>query len=261
MDKIIFFDIDGTLFYPGIGIPQSALRSLKELKEHGHKIVVCTGRSRGMIPDSYFHLGFDGMIIGAGSYVEYQGKILHRQMMTEEQLNKVIAWGRQEGLGIILEGEKHGYYDPQNHDAYYQEVKKKAKTDFESTLCSMDEAVDIPKWTYHHIGPERVEEAEAAMDDQFKGIYHEALHAIEFIPKNVNKAKGIKKILEYTGISRENTYAFGDSANDLDMIKYVQYGVAMGNAVQELADAAPYHTARADEDGIEKGLKKFGLIG
>lgn len=238
MDKIIFFDIDGTLFYPGIGIPQSARRSLKQLKENGHKMVICTGRSKGMIPESYFHLGFDGMIIGAGSYVEYNGKVLHRQMMTKEQLDKVIDWGRQENLGIILEGEKHGYYDPQNHDAYYREVKRKAQTDFESTLRSMDEALDY----------------------QFKGVYHEALHAIEFIPRNVNKAKGIQKILEYTGIPRENTYAFGDSANDLDMIKYVQYGIAMGNAVQELSEIAPYHTARADEDGIEKGLMQFGLI-
>lgn len=238
MDKIIFFDIDGTLFYPGIGIPQSARRSLKQLKENGHKMVICTGRSKGMIPESYFHLGFDGMIIGAGSYVEYNGKVLHRQMMTKEQLDKVIDWGRQENLGIILEGEKHGYYDPQNHDAYYREVKRKAQTDFESTLRSMDEA----------------------LDHQFKGVYHEALHAIEFIPRNVNKAKGIQKILEYTGIPRENTYAFGDSANDLDMIQYVQYGIAMGNAVQELSEIAPYHTARADEDGIEKGLMQFGLI-
>ena len=53
---------------------------------------------------------------------------------------------------------------------------------------------------------------------------------------------------------------FGDSANDIDMIQYVKYGTAMGNSVPELLEIAPYKTARADEDGIEKGLKKFGLI-
>ena len=44
------------------------------------------------------------------------------------------------------------------------------------------------------------------------------------------------------------------------MIKYVKYGIAMGNSVPELLETAPYQTARVDEDGIEKGLKKFGLI-
>lgn len=71
----------------------------------------------------------------------------------------------------------------------------------------------------------------------------------------VNKAKGIERILEHTGISRDDSYAFGDSANDIDMIQYVKYGTAMGNSVPELLEIAPYKTARADEDGIEKGLK------
>ena len=67
-------------------------------------------------------------------------------------------------------------------------------------------------------------------------------------------------IIYHKVISREYSYAFGDSANYIDMIKYVKYGVAMGNSVPELLEIAPYQTARVDEDGIEKGLKKFGLI-
>ena len=95
---------------------------------------------------------------------------------------------------------------------------------------------------------------------QYKGTYHEPVNSVEFVPLGVNKAKGIEVILDHTGISREDSYAFGDSANDIDMIKYVKYGVAMGNSVPELLEIAPYQTARVDEDGIEKGLKKFGLI-
>ena len=47
---------------------------------------------------------------------------------------------------------------------------------------------------------------------------------------------------------------------DISDKPYVKYGVAMGNSVPELLEIAPYQTARVDEDGIEKGLKKFGLI-
>lgn len=260
MDKIIFFDIDGTLFYSGIGIPESALRSIEQLKQKGHKIVICTGRSHGMIPDSYFKLGFDGMIIGAGTYVEYEGKVLNHQMMDKEEISKVIDWGRRKNLGIILEGNIHGYYDPENNEDYYRNVIRQTQADCEVMLYPLDGAIDIPKWTYHHMEPSKIHEVEQMMNDKFRGIYHEELQAVEFIPQDINKAKGIEKILEYTGISRENTYAFGDSANDIDMIKYVKYGIAMGNAVKELLDIAPYQTARADEDGIEKGLKKFGLI-
>ena len=38
-----------------------------------------------MIPEEYFHMGFDGVILGAGTYVEYEGKILHQELMTPER--------------------------------------------------------------------------------------------------------------------------------------------------------------------------------
>ena len=260
MSKIIFFDIDGTLHYSGIGIPESTTRALKQLIENGHKIVMCTGRSKGMMPEEYFKMGFHGMILGAGTYVEYEGHTIHRELMSKEDVQTVIDWGKKEKIGIILEGEIHGYYDPENQEEYYISMKEKTEVGCEVTLYPLSEAIDIPKWTYHHMELSKKSEIEEILGHRYKGIYHEPLNSVEFIPNGVNKAEGIIKILEYTGISRENTYAFGDSANDIDMIKYVKYGVAMGNAVKELLEVAPYQTARVDEDGIEKGLKKFGLI-
>jgi hydroxymethylpyrimidine pyrophosphatase-like HAD family hydrolase len=228
MSKIIFFDIDGTLYDSRIGIPESTVNALNRLIANEHKIVMCTGRSKGMIPEEYFHMGFDGVILGAGTYVEYEGKILHQELMTPEEVQTVIDWGKKQKIGIILEGEKYGYYDPENTDDYYIAMKNKTEADCKTTLYPLNEAVDVPKWTYHHM--------------------------------ELSKKPEIEEILDHTGISREDSYAFGDSANDIDMIKYVKYGVAMGNSVPELLEIAPYQTARVDEDGIEKGLKKFGLI-
>lgn len=58
-----------------------------------------------MIPEEYFHMGFDGVILGAGTYVEYEGKILHQELMTPEEVQTVIDWGKKQKIGIILEGE------------------------------------------------------------------------------------------------------------------------------------------------------------
>ena len=69
-----------------------------------------------------------------------------------------------------------------------------------------------------------------------------------------------EEILKDSGIRWEDSYAFGDSANDIAMVQYVHYGVAMGNAVPELIEAAEYKTECADKDGIALGLKRFGLI-
>jgi hydroxymethylpyrimidine pyrophosphatase-like HAD family hydrolase len=156
--------------------------------------------------------------------------------------------------------KKYGYYDPENTDDYYIAMKNKTEADCKTILYPLNEAVDVPKWTYHHMELSKKPEIEEILGHKYKGTYHEPVNSVEFVPLGVNKAKGIEVILDHTGISREDSYAFGDSANDIDMIKYVKYGVAMGNSVPELLEIAPYQTARVDEDGIEKGLKKFGLI-
>ena len=59
----------------------------------------------------------------------------------------------------------------------------------------------------------------------------------------------------------EHTYAFGDSANDLEMLSYVAHSVAMGNGTQEVKETAEYVTTGVMDDGIYNGLKHYGLIG
>ena len=90
------------------------------------------------------------------------------------------------------------------------------------------------------------------------GIIHKEVNSVEFIPSGINKATGIKMVLDHFGIDRKDSYAFGDSANDIEMLNYVQYGVAMGNAVPELLEQAKYKTEPADRDGLALGLNAWG---
>ena len=55
-------------------------------------------------------------------------------------------------------------------------------------------------------------------------------------------------------------YAFGDSNNDLDMLRYVQNSIAMGVCTEEVAKAASYRTDTVEADGIEKAMRHFGII-
>ena len=80
------------------------------------------------------------------------------------------------------------------------------------------------------------------------------------MPKGGNKSVGIEKLLESFGISPQETMAFGDGGNDIGMLKYVGIGVAMGNAENEVKEAADYTTDAVDEDGIYNALKYFGVI-
>ena len=70
----------------------------------------------------------------------------------------------------------------------------------------------------------------------------------------------LDKVCEYFHIPMSETYAFGDSMNDLEILQEAGTGIAMGNAVPALKEVADYVTDRIDEDGIYKACKHFGLI-
>ena len=82
----------------------------------------------------------------------------------------------------------------------------------------------------------------------------------EFLIKGNSKAAGMQMVLDAVGCAVEDTMAFGDSGNDLPMLKAAGIGVCMGNGVQEAKDAADYVTKTVLEDGIFHALKHFHLI-
>ena len=88
--------------------------------------------------------------------------------------------------------------------------------------------------------------------------WHE--RAIDIVPKNVTKADGIKEILDIYNIKPEETIAFGDSDNDIDMLKFCNIGVAMGNSTEAVLKSADYITDHIDKDGLYNALKHFQLL-
>ena len=76
----------------------------------------------------------------------------------------------------------------------------------------------------------------------------------------VSKASAIETLIQHLGIPKENTYAFGDGLNDIDMLEYCEHGIAVGNATQGLKDIADEITDDIAEDGIYNSMKKHGLI-
>ena len=68
--KVVFLDIDGTLVDYNGNVPESTKKAILQAKKKGHKMVLCTGRSKFQIPKELWELGMDGVIAGAGAFVE-----------------------------------------------------------------------------------------------------------------------------------------------------------------------------------------------
>jgi hydroxymethylpyrimidine pyrophosphatase-like HAD family hydrolase len=76
----------------------------------------------------------------------------------------------------------------------------------------------------------------------------------DIIPNGVNKMVGIEKMIERLGITKDEVAAFGDGGNDIEMIESVGWGIAMGNACDELKRVAKFTTDDIDNDGLAKAV-------
>ena len=76
----------------------------------------------------------------------------------------------------------------------------------------------------------------------------------------MTKSLGMETMLQHIGVAREDSFAFGDSMNDMDMLEYAQVGVAMGNAADYVKASADYVTRSVAEGGIYEAMKHWGLI-
>lgn len=261
--KAVFFDIDGTLLDFDMKVEDSTKKAIRELQKNDIYTFICTGRCRPMIPaDGILNLGFDGIVGACGTYIEYHGDTILNREFEPEQAEFIAEVLRDAKLLTILEGVQGMYLDREacraskdtfldkleiNHGHIYLPLHEH-KGNYRFNKCSIK---IMPESDY--------ERAQSALESLAYPIFHGS-DTVEFVPNGYNKATGIQFVCEHLGIEHKNTYAFGDSNNDLEMLEYAACGIAMGNGTKTAKEAADYITDDIHEDGIYNALKHFKLI-
>ncbi|WP_027626320.1 Cof-type HAD-IIB family hydrolase [Clostridium lundense] len=258
--KAVFFDIDGTLYNNNIGIPESTIQGIIELKKNGHLAFIATGRARAMIPQKLLDLGFDGVLAACGTYVEYKNTLIYNINLSKAISNKAINTLKKYDIFCILEGPDYLYMDEGEDfkgDKFSVQAFKNQFGNKIKPITGIDHYFN--KITCKIKETNNFEAAYKIIEKDFDCIYHSS-NFIELVPKGFSKVKGIEAIMKHLSIDINDTYAFGDSLNDIDMLSYVKYGIAMGNSNLEVLKTANYKTDSIENDGIYKGLKHFNLI-
>ncbi len=80
------------------------------------------------------------------------------------------------------------------------------------------------------------------------------------VPVGFDKGTGIQKVCELLDVDISDTYAFGDSINDTEMIEAAGHSIVMGNGTDELKAKAEFVTTSLHDDGIFNGCRKMGLL-
>ena len=259
--KYVFFDIDGTIYDYEHGVIPSAREAIRLLREHGHHPVLCTGRTKIMIFDEILDMGFDGIIGGAGTYIEWEGQVLKREDLPTEKAKKAIEILRANGFCSYPEGHEIFYYDPQYVENGPAEVYRVYQKKIPGYVKPIDFSKDmrVAKVSASYTPLSNRDKVVEALGDDFYWVDHSGT-LFETIPEGASKGRGIKILMDHIGADMEDTFAFGDSYNDLDMLQSVKYGILMGNSKESLKKLVPLHTEPMLEDGVFKALKRYALI-
>lgn len=256
MTKIVFFDVDGTLFDSHNKIPQSTKDSIAALQQQGIKVAIATGRAPYNVTAISEELHVDTVICYNGQYVIHEGEVIYRNPMSLTELKQLQALTTANNHALVYAGaDTLAFAEPHNEQvatalgifgmAYPQIIKDFTDTnEIYQMLVFADERFDK---SYN----------DAFADYKFVRWHDQGM---DVIPANGSKADGIQVLLEKLAIPLENTYAFGDGMNDYEMLRLVGHGIAMGNGKEPLKKVADYVTDHVDEDGIMKGLRYFKLI-
>ncbi|MDO4337234.1 MAG: Cof-type HAD-IIB family hydrolase [Eubacteriales bacterium] len=258
--KAAFFDIDGTLWNFNNEIPESTVRAIRQMRANGNLAFLCSGRCRAYIQDPrLFEIGFDGVISGCGTMIEYAGENVFYKRLDNELVERTLHTMRRYGFRPILEGREYLYMDFEEfaEDKFGKKVKAEMG-DHLRTIKGEWGRWEVSKMACATEDADR-EAGFAALSEDYDFMIHGEAVA-EIVPKGFHKGTGITRVCELLGIDLADTFAFGDSANDLGMLRTAGVGVAMGNGTEEVKAAADYVTTPLMEDGIWNACRHFGLI-
>lgn len=273
--KLIFLDIDGTLTEPGKNVPPaSAVEAVRMARASGHRVVLCSGRNRGML-SPLLDYGFDGLVGSAGGYIEYAGQVIFDCPMTDEQRDTAMDVFLRSGVFRTVESRDNAYTD----ESFKDFLRENARAGGNSELLRWREQIEselgirpmaeyqgepIYKMGFVSPGAEGLREPMRVLGDSFDFCIQgeDQFGAIngELISKAFNKGKAVERLSGHLGIPLEDTIAFGDSMNDLEMIQAAGLGICMGNGSEALKEIADEVCPPVVEDGLYRAFQAHGLI-
>ncbi|UZW14857.1 Cof-type HAD-IIB family hydrolase [Clostridium pasteurianum] len=261
MKKAVFFDIDGTLMDCLNGITDITPRvkkAIRAVQAKGNYVFIATGRPYAFLNEATCNFGFDGFVLTNGSYVKVKEKCIYKESINKDFIKELVYNVEQHNIQYILQGETYSYIKDEYkklHSFYdsYSISKKYLQGNYNI------EEIDTYKIEMSCYDKQGIDYCLSLGRNSDYEIYSTEGDHFDLYSKTNSKASGILKVLDFLNIPLENSYAFGDGRNDIEMLSTVGCGIAMGNAHDYVKNYARRVTDTVQNDGVALGIEKFIL--
>lgn len=276
--KAIFFDIDGTLLTSMGKVLPATKQAIAKAQAQGIYVGVATGRGPSRVKKLTKGLDLDMWVTYNGQLVSEKDKLLFARPFEREALQQIITYADQKDFSLSF-GAKDAIsgsrlmnlgqwaiiqrlvrFLPKKLPVKPAKKLLQAGHFYRSETHYQDLPIlQEPIYQCMMLNPES-EDAKVAKALSKCDLLRSNHFSVDLVPKGGSKFKGIQVFMEEKGLKAEEVMAFGDHQNDIEMIKGVGIGVAMGNGKTVTKEAADYVTASNNLDGIAKALAHFEII-
>lgn len=268
MIKLIAIDLDGTLLDGQKKISSRNKKALQKARAQGIKVVICTGRPLAGIRPYLEELDMQGTgdysITFNGGLVQKNdtGEVVEKAAMKPEDVLDLIGLAEKLDLPLDVLSDEVVLSFPTSpqHLSIYPQLNPLLTFQAASVEeLSAERLYNKVVVGYHQ---DYLDEQIAKIPEVYKDRYEVIKsrgNLLEFMPKGITKAFGIAALAKDLAFSPEEVMGIGDEENDLPMIEYAGYGVAMQNAVIQVKQKANIITASNDEDGVAQVVEKYAL--
>ncbi|MBP5449039.1 MAG: HAD family phosphatase [Spirochaetales bacterium] len=249
--QLILTDLDDTLLRSDKTISERTAVTLAKCRSKGILVGFSTLRGRDGIAKYISQINPDVLICNGGSMVYYKDNVIHQETFLMEQSQRLLAEAYRiigDRCEMTLDTPDSLYWNRKDDKSATYEVKCRYDDmrDFREPVCKIcvqTDNADIAR---------RI--AAAAGDISY--IPFSDIPWYKFSPKNATKENGIHILSKKLNIPTAQMAAFGDDFSDIGMLQAVGYGIAMGNAIVPVKNAALEITAGCNDDGVAEWLEK-----
>ncbi len=261
MIRLLASDIDGTLLpRKDMDLSSELFELIRKMRERNTFFFAASGRQYQNLRMLFDPVKDEiGYICANGCLAYYDGELVHKETMSYDIGQEIIsAISEYPGDEVMISGEQVTYIDGKNEE-FLHEMRDVVR----NKVYVPENILDTPE-EYFKISAYRKEGAaqhaqyyERLFGDRVTVVYGGGGY-VDMMPRNVNKGTTIQWIMDFLGIKKSETCAFGDNYNDEEMLNDVEYGFAMKKAPKEIRDFA--YGVTEDVIGTMKTLFAEGLL-
>lgn len=263
--KMIVLDIDGTLTNDEKIITPRTKNALMRAQEEGVILVLASGRPDAGLVKISSELELEnhhGLLLAynGGKVLDAQTKeVLYEKSIPLDRAKAFLS--HLEQFPVIPMVYDFPYLIVPDKDGYKVEYEGRINDLTVKELSPLGEKIYFSPVKILSSAPNKVllsvmDEITKPFEEEFAFILS-APYYLECNMKGISKADSLAKVCDSLHITSEEVMAFGDAQNDLSMIQFAGLGVAMGNACEELKEAADEITLSNNEDGIAAVVEKY----